>query len=36
MNLFKTEPSKQSIKQKRLNAGWNDEYRSKVLFGSEF
>ena len=34
MNLLKTEPSKLSIKQKRLNTAWNDEYRLKVLFGN--
>lgn len=33
MNLLKTEPSKLSIKQKRLNTAWNDDFRQKVLFG---
>jgi len=36
MNLLKKESSKLSIKQKRLNTAWNDDFRLKVLFGSEF
>lgn len=36
MNLLKKESSKLSIKQKRLNAAWNDKFRLKVLFGAEF
>ncbi|QAU23227.1 ISAs1 family transposase [Dyella sp. M7H15-1] len=31
LNLFQQEPSKGSIKQKRLRAAWSDEFRSKVL-----
>ncbi len=33
LNLLKKEPSKRSIKQKRLNVAWNDSYRFDVLFG---
>ncbi len=33
LNLLKQEPSKISIKQKKLKAAWNDEFRAKVLFG---
>jgi predicted transposase YbfD/YdcC len=36
MNLLKKESSNLSIKQKRLNTAWNDDFRLKVLFGSEF
>lgn len=36
MNLLKKDPSKLSIKQKRLNTAWNDDYRYKVLFGGNF
>jgi predicted transposase YbfD/YdcC len=34
LNLLKQETtSKKSIKQKRLSAAWDDDYRAKVLFG---
>jgi predicted transposase YbfD/YdcC len=34
LNLLKAEKSmKKGIKQKRLKAGWDDNYRAKVLFG---
>lgn len=34
LNLLKQETTlKKSIKQKRLRAGWDDNYRAKVLFG---
>ena len=36
LNLLKKESSKLSIKQKRLKAAWNDDFRLKVLFGTEF
>ena len=36
MNLLKKEPSKLSIKQKRLNTAWNDDFRKKVLLGEHF
>jgi predicted transposase YbfD/YdcC len=33
LNLFEQEPSKLRMSQKRRKAGWNDDYRAKVLFG---
>ena len=33
MNLLKSEDSKISIRKKRIRAGFNDDYRSKVLMG---
>jgi len=33
LNLLRQEPSKLSIKKKRLKAAWNDRFRYKVLFG---
>ncbi|MDD5037267.1 MAG: ISAs1 family transposase, partial [Methylococcaceae bacterium] len=33
VNLFQKMPSKLSLKQKRLKAGWDDDFRSKVLLG---
>jgi predicted transposase YbfD/YdcC len=36
LNILQQEPLKMSIKKKRLKSGWNDEFRSKVLFGGNF
>ena len=33
MNLLKSESSKISVRKKRIRAGFNDHYRSKVLMG---
>jgi predicted transposase YbfD/YdcC len=33
LNLLQKEDSKLSIKKKKLKAAWNDDFRSKVLFG---
>ena len=33
MNLLKSESSKISVRKKRIRAGFNDDYRSKVLMG---
>ena len=33
LNLLQKESSKLSIKKKKLKAAWNDDFRSKVLFG---
>jgi hypothetical protein len=33
LNLLKKEPSKQSIRTKRLRAGWDDEFLAKLLVG---
>ena len=33
LNLLQKESSKLSIKKKKLKASWNDDFRSKVLFG---
>jgi predicted transposase YbfD/YdcC len=32
LNLFQHEPSKLSIKKKRLKAGWDDDFRGNVVF----
>ena len=33
MNLLKSESSKISVRKKRIRAGFNDDYRGKVLMG---
>lgn len=36
LNLFQTEPSKLSLKRKRMKAALNDDYRANVIFGLAF
>jgi predicted transposase YbfD/YdcC len=36
LNLFQAEPSKLSLKRKRMKSALNDNYRAKVVFGLEF
>ena len=36
LNLFQAEPSKLSLKRKRMKSALNDDYRAKVIFGLAF
>jgi len=36
INRFEQEPSSMGHAKKRRKAGWNDDYRAKVLFGNQF